>query len=256
MTGTSRVRFDPLRPNSLCAATCTVTYRSPGSPPFSPGAPLPFSRMRCPSSTPAGMRTCIVFADFPRPEPPQSGQGSSTMRPRPRQSSHGSLSWKTPPDWVERMPEPSQVGQTRGSVPAFAPVPRHAAHGWSETVRSVIVVPSTACSNEMLASPSMLAPRRGPRPEARRVAAPPPNSPPKMSPRFCPAPPPWAPRNRSSNPPGCAPWRWPPGRPNGNPPPKRLRVSSYSLRFSGSLSTALASDASLKRASAFLSSGF
>ena len=58
--GTVSVRSSPLRPNSECSATWTTTNRSPAGPPRRPGAPLPASRMRWPSLTPAGMRTVIV----------------------------------------------------------------------------------------------------------------------------------------------------------------------------------------------------
>ena len=110
----------------------------------------------------------MFLAARPRPDPSHSGQGSSTISPRPRQSVQGSLIWNTPPEVEVRMPEPSQAGQTRGSVPAFAPVPRQAEHGSSETVRMDTVVPSTACSKVSLASVSTSDPRRGPRWVARR----------------------------------------------------------------------------------------
>src|ERR1700733_4369111 len=39
VTGTVTVRFSPARPNTACGVTWTRTYRSPGLPPCSPGAP-------------------------------------------------------------------------------------------------------------------------------------------------------------------------------------------------------------------------
>ena len=42
------------------------------------------------------------------------------------------------------MPLPSQVGQTRGIVPALAPVPRQASHAVSETICIPTVTPSIA----------------------------------------------------------------------------------------------------------------
>ncbi len=78
LTGTVSVRLSPLRPNNGCGETATTTYRSPGGPPRSPGAPLPLSRIRWPSFTPAGMRTVRVRVPSARPLPAQSGHGSST----------------------------------------------------------------------------------------------------------------------------------------------------------------------------------
>ena len=77
---------------------------------------------------------------------------------------------KTPPAVELCMPEPSQVGHTLGSVPALAPVPRQDGQGLSDGKRMLTVAPSTACSKEIVTSPSTSAPRRGPRVEARRVA--------------------------------------------------------------------------------------
>ena len=54
-----------------------MTNRSPAGPPCSPAAPLPRSRIRWPSLTPAGIRAWIVRADRPRPLPWQVGHGSS-----------------------------------------------------------------------------------------------------------------------------------------------------------------------------------
>src|SRR5579859_7626536 len=61
VTGTVTVRLSPDRPNTLSGVTCTRTYRSPGGPPRSPGAPLPLSLIRWPSATPAGMRAWMVL---------------------------------------------------------------------------------------------------------------------------------------------------------------------------------------------------
>ena len=77
LTGTDSVRLSALRPNSGWLATFTVTYRSPAGPPRSPLAPLPRSRIRWPSLTPAGIRAWIERADMPRPEPWQVGHASS-----------------------------------------------------------------------------------------------------------------------------------------------------------------------------------
>ena len=61
------------------------------------------------------------------------------------------------------MPLPSQVGQTRGTVPARAPVPRHASQAVSDTICIPTVTPSMACTKSTVTSPSTSLPRRGPR---------------------------------------------------------------------------------------------
>src|SRR4029077_16796159 len=90
--------------------------------PRSPGAPLPLSLIRCPSPTPAGMRAWMVLVLIARPLPDHTEHQSSTPIPRPRQVLHGSDSAK-PPRFRLAAPVPSQEGQTRGTVPAFAPGP-------------------------------------------------------------------------------------------------------------------------------------
>src|SRR4051794_32176433 len=115
--------------------------------------------------------------DIPRPEPWQVGHGSSTISPRPRQVGQVSFIVNAPPTDAARMPTPSQSGQTRGSVPAFAPVPEQSGHGASEVSRSETVTPSIDSANPMVASVSMSAPRRGEEVEVRR-GPPPPHNPP------------------------------------------------------------------------------
>ncbi len=242
VTGTVTVRLSPERPNTWSGVTCTTTYRSPADPPRSPGAPLPLILMRWPSRTPAGMRTLIVRVFCPRPEPLQDGQGSSTTRPRPRHSRHGSAI-PNRPALRDTWPVPSQLGHTRGTVPALAPVPRQASQAAPLVMRSGTVTPSTASRKPRVTSDSTSAPRRGPVPGAR------PADPPrllKMVPNRSPTPPPPAPpappcpkRSDRSNgtPPGppAPPPPAPPGNPNGLPPARpevnRSRVSSYSARF-------------------------
>ena len=102
----------------------------------------------------------MVRALMARPLPPQVAHGSSTTRPRPRQVVDGSENAKLPRsrlDW----PVPSQVGQTFGTVPAFAPVPRQTLHGPSSVSRRVTVEPSMASLKVSEASVSTSAPRRG-----------------------------------------------------------------------------------------------
>ncbi len=52
------------------------------------------------------------------------------------------------------MPEPLQVAQTRGMVPALAPVPEHAEHAVSLLSCKDTVTPSSACSNVKVVSDS------------------------------------------------------------------------------------------------------
>src|SRR5699024_12514560 len=127
-----------------CRRRCsTKTGLRPG-PPFSPLAPLALSRIRCPSLTPAGIRTCIVWLEAARPDPLQYGHGSSTTRPRPRQLLHGSVIANTPPVALVCIPLPSHLPQTFRTVPARAPVPWHCGHASSLVIRSGTVTPSTA----------------------------------------------------------------------------------------------------------------
>ncbi len=52
--GTSTSRFSPLRRKIGESVTRVTTYRSPAGPPRRPASPLPASRTRLPSFTPAG----------------------------------------------------------------------------------------------------------------------------------------------------------------------------------------------------------
>ena len=127
-------------------------------------------------------------------------------------------------------PVPSQVGQTRGTVPALAPVPMHALHAASPASRSDTVDPSMASPKDSEASVSMSAPRRG-RVVCWVVRPPPPNTPPSRSPSRPPEPP-ALPPNRSPRSKEYPPA--PPGLPvpgiRAPPEPNRDRASSYSLR--------------------------
>src|SRR3954447_4403371 len=57
VTGTSMTRSSPLRVKSGLVVTRVTTKRSPGSPPRGAASPFPFTLMRVPSRTPAGIRT-------------------------------------------------------------------------------------------------------------------------------------------------------------------------------------------------------
>lgn len=73
--------------------------------------------------------------------------------PRPLHVAQGSVSPKTPWALPVRTPEPWQLGQTRGTVPALAPVPRQAGQASSETICMPTVVPLTASPKETETSP-------------------------------------------------------------------------------------------------------
>ena len=55
--GTSTSKWSPLGLNTSDWVTWVTTYRSPAGPPRNPASPLPASRIREPSRTPAGMFT-------------------------------------------------------------------------------------------------------------------------------------------------------------------------------------------------------
>ena len=88
-----------------------------------PGSPWPASRIRCPSSTPAGMRTVSDAGRGSDPSPPHSGHGSSISRPVPRQSGQGSENANAP--WLRRDQPDAVTGRAgaAASVPGRAPVP-------------------------------------------------------------------------------------------------------------------------------------
>src|SRR4051794_11553365 len=141
--------------------------------------------------------------------------------PEPPQREHGRVIENRPCPW-DSTPRPWQTGQTIGSVPGSAPVPRQVGHGvWLVTATGTCA-PVTACEKAIETSVS----RSRPFSAAGLVRVPP--LPPKR-PVACP--------NRSDrmseNPPGSAPACPPPGPPKGEPvntePPR-----SYFLRLSGS----------------------
>src|SRR6185437_3513483 len=174
------------------------------------------------------MRAWMVRVLIARPLPEQDGHGSSTTRPRPRQVLHGSENAKFPRLRLP-CPVPSQVGQTRGTVPALAPVPLHSLHGPSPASRSATVVPSMASPKFSDASVSTSAPRRGR--ACCWVRPPEPKTPPRMSPSRPPVLLLLLPPNRSSRSNPYPPPALPP-EPGirTRPLPNIERVSSYSLR--------------------------
>src|SRR5918998_6223154 len=128
LIGTSTSKLSPLRRNTGDSVTWQTTYRSPDGPPRSPASPLPGSRIREPSFTPAGMFTRYFLSSRSRPWPAHVGHGSSITVPEPLQRLHGRVIENRPWPW-DSTPRPWHTGQTMGSVPGSAPVPRHVGHG-------------------------------------------------------------------------------------------------------------------------------
>src|ERR671926_1586965 len=118
-----------------------------------PGSPLPFSRIRVPSLTPAGILTVYRFVRRSRPEPWHFGHGSSITVPLPRQRGHGCESANRP--WLsETTPRPLHSGQIFGAVPGFAPEPWHSEHDVSSVTGIFVSIPFSESSNERLTSTS------------------------------------------------------------------------------------------------------
>ena len=130
VTGTVIVRLSPgaaehrVRPH----VHDDVAGRRPGHR-CSPGAPLAFSRIRWPSSTPAGMRTWIVRV-LGGPATAVAGR-ARVVDDQPAAAAVAARLGEREPALVSRLHAPCRctVGQTRGIVPAFAPVPRQVGHG-------------------------------------------------------------------------------------------------------------------------------
>src|ERR1019366_4626249 len=207
VSGTSTSRFSPLRVNTGDSDTRVITYRSPGSVPRTPGSPLPASRIRLPSRTPAGTLTRTRRTRRGAPDPPQVGHGSSMIVPEPWQLEHGCDIEKIPWLWAST-PRPLQTGQTLGVVPGLAPEPLQVGHGWEVGTASGTWAPLTAWSKFSETSVSRSRPRacrtRPPRtPPAVRppgpVPAPPAPPPPNRLERMSPKPPP---NELGSKPPG------------------------------------------------------
>jgi hypothetical protein len=220
--GTSTSKCSPLRWNTGDSSTCVITNRSPAWPPRSPASPLPASRIREPSLTPAGMLTRYFLSSRIRPSPWQVWHGFSITVPEPPQRSHGRVMENRP--WpCDSTPRPWQTGQTTGWVPGSAPVPRHVGQAECVETETGTCAPSTAWSKLRLTVVS----RSRPRSAAGRVRVPRP--PPALK----------IPDRMSENEPKSAPPAPPaaPPAPNGpaalpNRPPR-----SYFLRFSASDST-------------------
>src|SRR5262249_51179614 len=142
--GTFTVRFDfPARPNTGSCATCTTTKRSPGSPPYCPGAPRPATLIRCPPWTPAGVFTLTSRGRSSTPRPLQCLHLSLTIAPRPPHC--GQTCEKENGPWsTSTSPVPPHVGHVSGDVPGLAPVPWQTWHTASPVRWTVVVTPCTA----------------------------------------------------------------------------------------------------------------
>src|SRR4051794_19510754 len=128
VSGTSTSRLSPLREKIGEGSTWVTTYRSPGGPPLRPASPLPASRTREPSRTPAGMFTLYFLTVFWAPLPAHVAHGSSMTAPEPLQREQGCVIENRP--WpCDSIPRPWHFGHTFGLVPGLAPVPRHVGHG-------------------------------------------------------------------------------------------------------------------------------
>src|SRR5918998_1689464 len=117
--GTSTSRWSPLRWKTGDSETCVITNRSPAGPPRRPASPLPGSRMREPSLTPAGMFTRYFLSSRRRPSPAQVGHGCSITVPEPPQREHGRVIENRP--WPsDSTPRPWQTGQKAAAVVGLA----------------------------------------------------------------------------------------------------------------------------------------
>src|SRR4051794_11227403 len=113
--------------------------------------------MRCPSSTPAGIRTLTWRGRRSTPLPLPVGHGDPTTAPRPFPGGRPRLNerglWLPPP-----APRPPHVGQTTGDVPGAAPLPWQVWHAISLVRLTVVVTPLTASSNDRCSSVSRSSP--------------------------------------------------------------------------------------------------
>src|SRR5688572_26679422 len=207
--GTSTSRLSPLRWNTGDSDTCVITNRSPAGPPRKPASPLPGSRIREPSLTPAGMLTRYFLSSRSRPWPAQVGHGSSITVPEPPQRAHGRVIENRP--WPsDSTPRPWQTGHTDGEVPGRAPEPRQVPQAACVATETGTCAPSTACSKDS----ETVVSRSRPRSAAGLVRTEPPRGPPavlKIPDRM-------SEKEPKSAPPAPPPPAAPP--PNGLAPPK------------------------------------
>ena len=194
-----------------------------------PAAPRPLTRMRWPSSTPAGMRTFTLRARCSTPVPGQVGQGCSTTVPAPAALRADWLSENRP--WLSLMtPVPPHPGRSPGGARGGARATAGVAAGVGGHVDGGGDPVDGVLEGQVQLGLEVAAPRRGP------AAVPPPT--PAAGRRV----------RRRGRPgrPGPRPGRSrrPPGPPNPPGPAAeatggraQVRTSSYSLRWSASPST-------------------
>src|SRR5690606_39526874 len=105
-----------------------------------PRSPVPGTRMVCPSSAPAELRTRIDRVRTSTPEPRHTRHGSSIRTPAPRHWGQGSEKEKNP--WLRATePVPPQVGQVTGRLGGSAPVPPQLEHAACPRTWRVVVTP-------------------------------------------------------------------------------------------------------------------
>src|SRR3954447_8278249 len=121
-------------------------YRSPGGPPRMPASPSPASRIRVPSSTPAGMLTDKLRSRLTRPAPLQAEQGLSMVSPRPWQVGQV-RSMAKKPCCARTRPWPPQVAQVFGFDLGLAPVPEQASQVTEVGTFRLAVLPENASSS-------------------------------------------------------------------------------------------------------------
>src|SRR5690606_3347955 len=154
--------------------TVTKTYRSPGGPPRSPASPSPASRMRCPSSIPAGTFTRIRRVRRTTPAPRHSRQAVSTVWPSPRQRGQVWTLTSRPRGVCctrRTSPVPPHSGQVRMGVPGSALFPWQWGQTSTRGTEISVSMPKAASSKSSSRSYRRSAPRTGPPGPAPPAAA-------------------------------------------------------------------------------------
>src|SRR5918998_6834766 len=102
----------------------TKIYRSPLAALRTPASPSPDTRMRVPSSTPAGIFTDRLRRLSARPSPPHAWHGSAITSPLPRHVGQPRSTTKKP-CWARTLPAPLQVEHVCARLCPLAPLPSH-----------------------------------------------------------------------------------------------------------------------------------